>query len=107
MVRASEETDRTWWEKGGRLARAPRVSAGPPEPFVAPMKRRLSLFTGCDALDYAVPWCSPVAYCERDPDAAAVLRARMVDDGGWRMFSGKGSAFFGYSAPELAAGLRL
>ena len=61
------------------LAGAPRVSAGPPEPFVAPMKRRLSLFTGCDALDYAVPWCSPVAYCERDPDAAAVLRARMLD----------------------------
>ena len=80
MVRASEKTDRTWWEKGGRLARAPRVSAGPPEPFVAPTKRRsLSLFTGCGALDYALPWCSPVAYCERDPDAAAVLRARMLD----------------------------
>ena len=62
------------------LAGAPRVSAGPPEPFVAPMKRRsLSLFTGCGALDYALPWCSPVAYCERDPDAAAVLRARMLD----------------------------
>ena len=61
------------------MARAPRVSAGPPEPFVAPMKRRLSLFTGCGALDYALPWCSPVAYCERDPDAAAVLRARMLD----------------------------
>ena len=43
------------------------------------MKRRLSLFTGCGALDYALPWCSPVAYCERDPDAAAVLRARMLD----------------------------
>ena len=79
MVRVSEETCHTSWEKGGRLAGAPRVSAGPPEPFVAPMKRRLSLFTGCDALDYAVPWCSPVAYCERDPDAAAVLRARMLD----------------------------
>ena len=37
------------------LAGAPRVSAGPPEPFVAPMKRRLSLFTGCGALDYALP----------------------------------------------------
>ena len=62
------------------LAGAPRVSAGPPEPFVAPTKRRsLSLFTGCGALDYALPWCSPVAYCERDPDAAAVLRARMLD----------------------------
>ena len=62
------------------LAGAPRVSAGPPEPFVAPTKRRsLSLFTGCGALDYALPWCSPVAYCERDPDAAAALRARMLD----------------------------
>ena len=61
------------------LAGTPRVSAGPPEPFVAPMKRRLTLFTGCGALDYALPWCSPVAYCERDPDAAAVLRARMLD----------------------------
>ena len=62
------------------LAGAPRVSAGSPEPFVAPTKRRsLSLFTGCGALDYALPWCSPVAYCERDPDAAAVLRARMLD----------------------------
>ena len=62
------------------LAGAPRVSAGPPEPFVAPTKRRsLSLFTGCGALDYALPWCSPVAHCERDPDAAAALRARMLD----------------------------
>ena len=61
------------------LAGTPRVSAGPPEPFVALMKRRLTLFTGCGALDYALPWCSPVAYCERDPDAAAVLRARMLD----------------------------
>ena len=62
------------------LAGAPRVSAGFPEPFVAPTKRRsLSLFTGCGALDYALPWCSPVAYCERDPDAAAALRARMLD----------------------------
>ena len=37
------------------LAGAPRASAGPPEPFVAPMKRRLTLFTGCGALDYALP----------------------------------------------------
>ena len=80
MVRASEETDRTWWEKGGRLARAPRVSAGPPEPFVAPMRcRSSSLFTGSSALDYALFCCSSVAYCERDPDAAAALRARMLD----------------------------
>ena len=56
-------------QKGG-----PGVSAGPPQPW-----RSLSLFSGCGALDYALPWCTPVAYCELDPDACSVLRARMAD----------------------------
>ena len=57
------------------LAGAPGVSAGPPDKIL----RSLSLFSGCGALDYALPWCSPAAFCEKDPGAAAVLRARMAD----------------------------
>ena len=40
----------------------------------------LSLFSGCGALDLGLsPWCDPVAFCEIDQNAAAVLRARMAD----------------------------
>ena len=39
----------------------------------------MSLFSGCGALDYALPWCSPMAFCEKDPHVAAVMRARMAD----------------------------
>ena len=41
--------------------------------------RSLSLFSGCGALDYALPWCQPVGYCENCPAAVSVLRARMAD----------------------------
>lgn len=57
------------------LAGVPGVFAGPPEKTL----RSLSLFSGCGALDYALPWCSPEAFCEKEPHASAVLRARMAD----------------------------
>jgi hypothetical protein len=41
--------------------------------------RSLSLFSGCGALDYALPWCKPAGYCENCPAAVSVLRARMAD----------------------------
>ena len=41
--------------------------------------RSLSLFSGCGVLDYALPWCTPVCDCEKDPAAISVLRARMAD----------------------------
>ena len=53
---------------------APGVLAGAPRDF-----RSLSLFSGCGVLDYASPWCAPVCYCEKDPAAISVLRARMAD----------------------------
>jgi hypothetical protein len=40
----------------------------------------LSLFSGCGALDFGLsPWLEPVAYCELDGIAAAVLAARCRD----------------------------
>ena len=53
---------------------APGVLAGAPRDF-----RALSLFSGCGALDYVLPWCVPVCYCEKDPAAISLLRARMAD----------------------------
>ena len=54
----------------------PGVSAGPPRAL-----KYLSLFSGCGALDYALPWCTPVAYCELEAEAAKVLEARIADGG--------------------------
>ena len=41
----------------------------------------MSLFSGCCTLDYGLPWCTPVAYCEWESDAVKVLEARMADGG--------------------------
>ena len=54
---------------------APGVFAGAPRAF-----RSLSVFSGCGALDYALPWCTPAGYCEKDPAAISVLQARMADN---------------------------
>ncbi len=46
--------------------------------------RVISLFSGCGAFDFSMlPWCHPVAYCEKNAEAASVLSARM-DDGSLR-----------------------
>ena len=40
----------------------------------------ISLFSGCGALDLALlPWATPVLYCEKEPGARQVLRARTGD----------------------------
>jgi len=64
---------------GEHAAAAGNPGASSVSADVPKLWRSLSLFSGCGALDYALPWCTPAAYCEIDTAAICVLQARMAD----------------------------